>query len=281
MIDDGERIAVTVVAEEELSLVVDRHQVVRFKRLATHAQRMCGRRTALAWLHQVRAVKDVAGRTWRRPLDVGMKLRESSNDLPRSHMWESATKGDDLLGHLVTRSMRNVLRCPRPIDESLHPVAVVSGQPFMQLLTAHAETIGEFSDRVEAGEIGLDESLSFAHRTGDLPWHDTPSLPEDQCHPCSRSVLSPMCPVCTHAEAVAARLRPGSRTACLIASVTASRRLQFATRFFERHRRQPPRRSSFGHAGPAAQLTPRTLARRKNPMVTRPSGSVFIASTDT
>ena len=38
----------------------------------------------------------------------GMQFRESSNDLPRS--MESATKRDDLLGHLVTRSMRNVQR---------------------------------------------------------------------------------------------------------------------------------------------------------------------------
>ena len=47
-------------------------------------------------------------------------------------------------------------------------------------------------------------------------------------------------------EADAARLRPGSRAACLGASVMASRRLQFATRFCERHWRQPPRRSGFG-----------------------------------
>jgi len=42
------------------------------------------------------------------------------------------------------------------------------------------------------------------------------------------------------------QLRPGSRAACLVASAMASRRLQFATRFDERHRRQPPRRSGFG-----------------------------------
>jgi hypothetical protein len=47
-------------------------------------------------------------------------------------------------------------------------------------------------------------------------------------------------------EADAARLRPGSRAACIFASVTASRQLQFATRFFERHARQLPRRSGCG-----------------------------------
>jgi hypothetical protein len=49
-----------------------------------------------------------------------------------------------------------------------------------------------------------------------------------------------------HAEAGAARLRPGSRAAYIFARVTASRRLQFATRFSERCSRQPPRRSGFG-----------------------------------
>jgi hypothetical protein len=44
-----------------------------------------------------------------------------------------------------------------------------------------------------------------------------------------------------------------------IASVTPSRRLQFATRFYERHSRQPPRRSGFGTRTLAVQLTPRTL----------------------
>ena len=36
------------------------------------------------------------------------------------------------------------------------------------------------------------------------------------------------------------------RAAYVVASVMASRRLQVATRFFERHSRQPPRRSGFG-----------------------------------
>jgi hypothetical protein len=41
-------------------------------------------------------------------------------------------------------------------------------------------------------------------------------------------------------------MRPGGRVACVVASFTASRRLQFATPFFERQRRQPPRRCGFG-----------------------------------
>ena len=63
-------------------------------------------------------------------------------------------------------------------------------------------------------------------------------------------------------EAGAARLRPGSRAAYLIASVTASWRLQFATRFCERHWAATATPLWLRHAGPAAQLTPRTLAGR-------------------
>jgi len=52
-------------------------------------------------------------------------------------------------------------------------------------------------------------------------------------------------------------LRSGSRAAYLVASVTASRPLQFATRFHERHSRQPPRRFGFGTRALAAQLSTR------------------------
>jgi len=39
---------------------------------------------------------------------------------------------------------------------------------------------------------------------------------------------------------------PAAELPTLVASATASRRLQFATRFCECHRRQPARRSGFG-----------------------------------
>jgi hypothetical protein len=47
-------------------------------------------------------------------------------------------------------------------------------------------------------------------------------------------------------EAGTARLRPGSRAAYVVASVTASRRLQITSRGSATPRRQPPRRSGFG-----------------------------------
>jgi len=69
------------------------------------------------------------------------------------------------------------------------------------------------------------------------------------------------CAAQLHAEAGAARLRPGSRAACVIASAAASRRLQFATRFCKRHRRQPPRRFGFGTRALAAQLSVRSVGQ--------------------
>ena len=89
------------------------------------------------------------------------------------------------------------MRRARTVDQSFHPVDVVPREPLVELLAAHPEAFSEFGDRVQTGEIRLDEAGSFFHWTGYLPWHHTPSLPEDECHPCSRSVLSPMCPVCT------------------------------------------------------------------------------------
>ena len=47
-------------------------------------------------------------------------------------------------------------------------------------------------------------------------------------------------------EADAARLRPAGRAGCFIASVTASCRLQFATRCIAVHCRQAARRFGFG-----------------------------------
>jgi hypothetical protein len=83
------------------------------------------------------------------------------------------------------------------------PFDVVPREPFVQLLTAHAETLGV---RVQTGEIRLDEVGSLFHRTGYLPKASHTLLPENQCHPCSRSVLSPMCPACTPKLAGSLRL---------------------------------------------------------------------------
>jgi hypothetical protein len=47
-------------------------------------------------------------------------------------------------------------------------------------------------------------------------------------------------------------------------SVAASRQLQIATRFFERHSRQPPRRFSFGTWALAAQLSVRSVGRTES-----------------
>ena len=67
-----------------------------------------------------------------------------------------------------------------------------------------------------------------------------------------------------HAEAAAARLRPGSRAAYFMASAVASRRLQFATRFGERHWRQPARRFGFGTWALAAQLSVCAVGQTEN-----------------
>jgi len=75
-------------------------------------------------------------------------------------------------------------------------------------------------------------------------------------------------------EAVTARLRPGSRAAYFSASVTASRRLQFASRGAATPQRQPPCRSGFGTRNWPCSLhqgrwPDGTLAQRSNASVRR------------
>ena len=54
---------------------------------------------------------------------------------------------------------------------------------------------------------------------------------------------------------------PAAELPTSVASAAASRRSQIATRFCERHTRQPPRRSGFGTWAPAAQLSVRSVRR--------------------
>jgi hypothetical protein len=65
-------------------------------------------------------------------------------------MREPATKREDLFDDLVARPMRNVQRRARPVDEPLHPIDAMPCEPFMQLLTAHPEAVGELGDRVRS-----------------------------------------------------------------------------------------------------------------------------------
>jgi metal-responsive CopG/Arc/MetJ family transcriptional regulator len=60
----------------------------------------------------------------------------------------------------------------------------------------------------------------------------------------------------------------------------ASRRLQFATRFYERHARQPPRRFGFGTWALAAQLSVRSVgqSRSRSPRMHRRGNDEAAAS---
>ena len=108
MVDDGERIAVAVVAEKELTFVVDGHQIVRFGGSPPCAERMLRRVTPASRSDEVGPAQDVAdgGRSW--PVDEGMKLAQANGDLARPHVRKAAAEGDDLCGDLIACSMRNV-----------------------------------------------------------------------------------------------------------------------------------------------------------------------------
>jgi hypothetical protein len=51
-----------------------------------------------------------------------------------------------------------VERSTRAVGKSLHAVRVVAREPLVQLLPAHAKAVGELRQRVQTGEIRLDEA---------------------------------------------------------------------------------------------------------------------------
>src|SRR5207244_7165643 len=120
----------------------------------------------------------------------------------RGPIWgKRRRKGDDLGGDIVRCPMRDVDRRARPILQPGSAVGIVARQPLVSNTAADAAAGRQLGDGVEPAEVGLDESHPFVHRTGLLPWHDTPSLHVGKCYPCSRSVLLPMFPLCTVAAA--------------------------------------------------------------------------------
>ena len=72
VIDDGERVTVLMIAEEELTFVVDRHQIVRCDCDGASPQRMCRRIASPARGHEIGTTQDIAGRARCRPLHARM-----------------------------------------------------------------------------------------------------------------------------------------------------------------------------------------------------------------
>jgi YD repeat-containing protein len=72
VIDDRERVTVLMIAEKELTFVVDRHQVVRRERDGAAPQGVCRRVATPAWSHQVRTTQQISRRARSRPLHSRM-----------------------------------------------------------------------------------------------------------------------------------------------------------------------------------------------------------------
>src|SRR6185436_11174133 len=81
VIDHGQRIAVAMIAEEEMALVVDRHEVVRLGGLTPYAQWMCGRCAALARLNEIGPAENIASGARGGPFDIRMDLGQPGDDL--------------------------------------------------------------------------------------------------------------------------------------------------------------------------------------------------------
>lgn len=80
---------------------------------------------------------------------------------------------------------------------------IVSSRPFVELLPAHA---GQLGNRVKTGEIKLDEAGSFLTGPVCVPWHHTPSLPEDDITHVT-VCFATYVPVCTDAAVDARRFQ--------------------------------------------------------------------------
>ena len=85
-------------------------------------------------------MEDVADRARRWPLDVGLDLGEASSDLARTHVGKAAAEGDDLVGNLVTRAVRNAERSARAIAETGGAVRIVASEPLVKDAPADAVT---------------------------------------------------------------------------------------------------------------------------------------------
>src|SRR5436190_96754 len=109
MIDHRQGIAIAVIAETELPLVVDGHEVVGLDRLAARAERMCRRRAALARLHQ-EAPRSAQVRwrhaTCRSPLGsvnvIGGKWRAARTSARGPWDFEYDFDHDELAAHRIT-----------------------------------------------------------------------------------------------------------------------------------------------------------------------------------
>src|SRR5262249_27571063 len=125
VVNDGQWIAVAVIAEQKLALVIGGHQIVRCGSHGPSTQRMSGRVAPRTLADQIGATQNVAdgGRRW--PVDARMELGQSNSDLARSHVGEPLSERDHLRGDLVVGTMRNVDRCAGTIMESLGTIDIV------------------------------------------------------------------------------------------------------------------------------------------------------------
>src|SRR6266699_3874367 len=92
VIDDGERVAVAVIPQKELSFVVDGHQVIRFERNGARAQWMRRRVPATTVSNEICTRENVPNCAGCRPIDLGMQLCQPYDDLSRPHERKALSK---------------------------------------------------------------------------------------------------------------------------------------------------------------------------------------------
>src|SRR5215211_6115375 len=102
-------------------------------------------------------------------------------------------------GDVWSEAVWTVAGQARLLLEPRETVFHVASQPLVAGFTADAEARAQLGHAPEPGLVEFDEVEAFGHGRRLLPRHgappDAPSIVD--CHPCSRSILLPVYPVCT------------------------------------------------------------------------------------
>ena len=171
VVGHGQRVAVAPVAQPELSLEVQRPDVVGTARMAQRRRRSRGPATHPPWNDHSRPLQNLSHRTGRGPGQAGLPAGPPCPDLPGppcrvlpAHLQHPLLNG---LGRLV----RNLVRRPGAVPQPFRAQLVVPLQPAMRRLPTHPALPGGFRNAAPALPHQSHELHPCVHDASIPPWH--------------------------------------------------------------------------------------------------------------
>src|SRR5450432_264306 len=174
VVDDGQGITVDTVAHQELSLEVDRPDLIRCGGVEGRGTRMLPTPAAAPRLGPAMALQDVEDRAARGPSPFREARAKALQNLPCAPSVPLVllqNKLDQLRRCLVWAGSRR----PAVILEPSHAALVVTVEPFVTSDPTDAVSDAELAHRPVATLDVLHEALSFEHRVGLQPGHPSSS----------------------------------------------------------------------------------------------------------